>query len=190
MNRTAVKRIWLVRHCKAAGQEPEAPLTADGGRQAEQLAAFFGGRRVDRIVSSPYERAIASIRPYAARNGIAIETDGRLRERVLSTEPLPDWMERLRASFDDMDLRLPGGETSREAMERGYGVIRECWSRPEANTVVVTHGNLMALILKACDKRYGFEEWRKLANPDVYELLKPDGAEEIFIRRLWHGAAG
>ena len=184
-----MKRIWLVRHCKAAGQEPEMPLTDEGVRQAERLADFFSGKKVDRIVSSPFERAVASIRPFADRAGMAIETDGRLRERVLSTEPLPDWMERLKASFDDMDLRLPGGETSREATERGMAVIRECLRRPEKATIVVTHGNLMALILKACDGRYGYEDWRKLANPDVFELLA-DGTNGIGIRRIWNGAAG
>lgn len=185
-----VKRIYLVRHCKAAGQEPEASLTAEGERQAERLADFLAGRKVDRIVSSPFERAVASVRPYADMAGIAIETDERLAERVLSAEPLPDWMERLKASFDDLDAKWPGGESSREAMARGYGVIRECWSRPETNTVVVTHGNLMALILKACHDRYGYEDWSSLTNPDVYELVKADGEGEIMIRRVWNGAAG
>jgi len=180
-----MKRIYLVRHCKAAGQEPEAPLTEEGVTQAERLADFFAGMKVDRIVTSPFERAIATIRPYAARSGIAIETDGRLSERVLSTEPLPDWMEHLKISFTDMDARLPGGESSREAMERGAGVIEECWRRPESNTIVVTHGNLMALILKACDERFGYEAWKSLTNPDVYELRKADGTREISIRRLW-----
>jgi len=184
----SVKRIYLVRHCKAAGQEPEAPLTEEGVKQAERLADFFAEKKVDRIVSSPFERAIASIRPYADKTGLAIATDDRLRERVLSTEPLPDWMERLKATFDDFELRLPGGESSREAMERGCGVIRECWSRPETNTVVVTHGNLMALILKACHDRYGYEDWSSLTNPDVYELVKADGEGEIMIRRVWNGA--
>ena len=184
-----MKRIWLVRHCKAAGQEPEAPLTPEGREQAERLAEFFGGRRVERIVSSPFERAAASIRPFAERAGLPVVTDARLGERVLSTEPLSDWMDRLRESFDDMDLRLPGGETSREAAERGMAVIAECLRRREEATIVVTHGNLMALILKACDGRYGFEDWRKLTNPDVFELLA-DGTGGIGIRRIWNGAAG
>jgi len=38
-----MKRIYLVRHCKAAGQEPEAPLTEEGVTQAERLADFFAG---------------------------------------------------------------------------------------------------------------------------------------------------
>lgn len=185
-----MKRIWLVRHCNAAGQESEAPLTAEGAEQAERLAEFFRERRVERIVSSPFERAVASIRPFAAEAGIAIETDDRLGERVLSPDPLPDWMERLEASFDDPDAKLPGGESSREAMERGMAVIRECRQRPESSIVVVTHGNLMALILKACDDRYGYEDWKKLANPDVYELRWEDGSDGINIRRVWNGAAG
>jgi Fructose-2,6-bisphosphatase len=185
-----MKRIWLVRHCKAAGQAPEAPLTEEGVTQAERLADFFAGMKVDRIVASPFERAVASIRPYAARSGLAIETDGRLSERVLSTEPLPDWMDKLKASFADLDARLAGGESSREAMARGKAVIGECWRRPESNTIVVTHGNLMALILKAYDDRYGYEQWKSLTNPDVYELCGTDEAGEIRIGRLWSGAAG
>lgn len=183
-----MKRIYLVRHCRAAGQEPEAALTAEGERQAELLADFFAETAVDRIVSSPYVRAVASIRPFAQRAGITIETDSRLRERVLSTEELPDWMKKLEKSFADLDAKLPGGESSREAMERGMAVIRECLERPEAAVIVVTHGNLMALILKAFDDRYGYEEWRSLANPDVYVLRVTDGkddAGETIIRRLW-----
>jgi len=181
-----MKRILLVRHCKSAGQEPEAPLTPEGRGQAERLAVFFGGMRVERIVSSPFERAVASIRPFAERAGLAIETDARLAERVLSAEPLPDWMDRLKASFGDVDLRLPGGETSREATERGMAVIGECLRRPEEATIVVTHGNMLALILKACNGRYGYEDWKKLANPDVFELLA-DGTDGIGVRRIWDG---
>jgi len=184
-----VKRIFLVRHCKASGQEPEAPLTAEGLKQAARLAAFFAERAVERIVSSPFRRAVDTIRPFADRSGIAIETDARLSERVLSTEPLPDWMERLKASFDEPDLKLPGGESSREAAERGIAVIEACWRRPESSVVAVTHGNLMALILSACGGRFGYEEWKNLTNPDVYELLKTDEAGEIIIRRVWSGAA-
>ncbi|MEH2169479.1 MAG: hypothetical protein V7K41_23030 [Nostoc sp.] len=32
----------------------------------------------------------------------------------------------------------------------------------------MTHGNLMALILKHFDDRIGYTKWEKLSNPDVY----------------------
>ncbi|HWI60619.1 MAG TPA: hypothetical protein VNT75_02140 [Symbiobacteriaceae bacterium] len=44
--------------------------------------------------------------------------------------------------------------------------------------VIVTHGNLMTLLLKRFDHRFGFAEWRALSNPDVY--LVSD-----CVQRLW-----
>ncbi len=103
----------------------------------------------------------------------------------MSTEALSDWMNDLRKTFVDLDLKLPGGESSREAMARGVAVIEEIVKLPEKNIAVVTHGNLMSLILKHYDRSYGFDEWRQLSNPDVYELVFRNG-EETSINRLWN----
>jgi 2,3-bisphosphoglycerate-dependent phosphoglycerate mutase len=115
---------------------------------------------------------------------LTIHIDDRLCERILSAEDLTDWMEKLSESFVDLDLKLPGGESSREAMTRGITVIEELAERPEMNIAVVTHGNLMSLILKHYDNSYGFDEWRRLTNPDVYELVLSND-EERYIKRLW-----
>lgn len=183
-------RIYLVRHCAALGQEPDAELTDEGRAQAERLADFLSGRPVDAIVSSPFRRAVATIRPLAERLGLEIRVDDRLRERVLSAEPVADWMERLEASFHDLDLRLPGGESSREAMARGVSVIEELIGRPHRAVVVVTHGNLMSLILKRYDASVGFEGWRRLGNPDVYELVASRAGVEAVARLASDGLSG
>lgn len=183
-------RIYLVRHCAALGQEPDAELTDEGRAQAERLADFLSGRPVDAIVSSPFRRAVATIRPLAERLGLEIRVDDRLRERVLSAEPVADWMERLEASFHDLDLRLPGGESSREAMARGVSVIEELIGRPHRAVVVVTHGNLMSLILKRYDASFGFEGWRRLGNPDVYELVASRAGVEAVARLASDGLSG
>jgi 2,3-bisphosphoglycerate-dependent phosphoglycerate mutase len=49
--------LYLVRHCQSSGQAPDAPLTALGRQQAEQLAAWLRPLGVARIVSSTYLRA-------------------------------------------------------------------------------------------------------------------------------------
>ena len=171
--------LYLVRHCSAAGQEPDAPLTDEGERQAEVLASCLadelGGSSAVRIVSSPYARAVGSVRPLAERLGVTITLDDRLRERVLCAAPLPDWRERLRASFDDPDLCLEGGESGREAASRGMAAAADAHSSGGA-AVVVTHGNLLALLLRELDGREGFDTWHGLRNPDVYRVV--DGAVE------------
>ncbi|HEX8616907.1 MAG TPA: histidine phosphatase family protein [Thermoanaerobaculia bacterium] len=177
-----MRTLYVVRHCKAEGQEADAPLTAEGVAQSASLADFLANEKIERILSSPYVRATQSIAPLAQRLGLAIELDSRLVERVLSSAPSADWQERLRASFDDADLSFEGGESSREAMQRIVAVTSELQRHAARRTVLVTHGNLMALLLKYFDDSIGFSEWRALSNPDVYRV---DFIEPVSIRRLW-----
>jgi 2,3-bisphosphoglycerate-dependent phosphoglycerate mutase len=105
---------YIVHHCKAVGQQPEAALTAEGQRQAERLAAL----PIERIIGSPFVRGRQSIAPLAKRLGLPVATDTRLAERLLAACDLPDWLAGLRSSFDDLDLRLARGEFSPVAMQR------------------------------------------------------------------------
>jgi len=176
-----VKTLYIVRHCKAEGQAADAPLTPEGVAQADSLANSLATANIERIVSSPYLRATESIAPLAQRLGLAVELDARLVERALCSDSPPDWQERLRASFSDLDLSFEGGESSRDAMQRAVAVVTDVQRHSARTTVLVTHGNLMTLLLKHFDDSFGFAEWRALLNPDVYRVaLTPP----VSIQRL------
>jgi 2,3-bisphosphoglycerate-dependent phosphoglycerate mutase len=176
--------LLLVRHCQSTGQASDAPLTTLGRQQAERLADVLQPRGVARIVSSPYTRAVQSAQPLARRLGLAIETDERLIERILSSERLDDWRERLRAAWADFDLILPGGESSRAATSRGMAALTDILAAGRHPTVVVSHGNLLALLLHAFDGRPGYATWEALSNPDVFEVAhEPPGS--FTATRTW-----
>ena len=177
------KTLYIVRHCKAAGQQPDAALTAEGHLQAEQLAEQLAAVPIDRIISSPFARATQSIAPLADRLGLPIATDKRLAERVLVAGDLSEWLAALKSGFDDLDRSFPGGESSRAAMERALQVVSEVMALPVNVTVVVTHGNLMTLLLKHFDDRIGFAEWQQLTNPDIFRIAWASGRAEI--TRVW-----
>lgn len=82
--------LVLIRHCETTGQEPDAPLTATGRRQAETLARRLEEVGIERVVSSPFVRAVQSASPLAERLGLPVETDPRLRERTLGSGPVSD----------------------------------------------------------------------------------------------------
>ena len=90
---------------------------------------------------------------------------------LLSPEPLEDWRDRLRAAWDDHDLALPGGESSRAATRRGLAALEEILADDRQPAIVVTHGNLLALLLHAFDGRPGYATWEQLSNPDVFEVV-------------------
>lgn len=45
------KIIYIIRHCEATGQAPDASLTEKGKEQAKKLAVFLSGKKL--IVSFP-----------------------------------------------------------------------------------------------------------------------------------------
>jgi 2,3-bisphosphoglycerate-dependent phosphoglycerate mutase len=177
------KRLFLVRHCESTGQEAPAPLTPVGQAQAVLLADHLATVGVDLLVASPYTRAQQSIAPLAQRLGLAVETEARLAERVLSAAPLAHWRAALRQTFVDLDLVWPSGESSRMAMARGRAVIEALLARPERAVVVVTHGNLMTLLLRSFAPQFGFQTWEGLSNPDVYGIAVHE--ERVEISRTW-----
>lgn len=93
---------------------------------------------------------------------------------------MPDWLDKLQATYIDFELAYPGGESSKEAMKRIIRAVEDAAAGFE-NTLIVTHGNIMSLLLHYYDKRFGFAEWKKLSNPDVF-LLKSGHVERLWER--------
>jgi 2,3-bisphosphoglycerate-dependent phosphoglycerate mutase len=164
-------RVFLLRHCQAEGQAEAAPLTPAGHAQAEVLAGRLAGAGIDRIVASPTLRTRQSVEPLARRLELPVHTDARLAERVLGTD-LPDWRAALRAACLDPELCHPGGESSRAATARGLAALADARRSGARLPLLVTHGNLLALLLHALDGRDSFTTWERLGNPDLF-LVAP-----------------
>lgn len=178
-------KLILVRHSETEGQHEDSPLTKGGIRQAQVLAAFLDkyGYDMDRIITSPYLRAVETIKPFARKKGIQIETDERLEERVLSHDPLDDWEEVLHETFQDPHLKLNGGESSIEAKDRVLSLIDELENQDCGNVLLVTHGNLLALLLQKYNREIGFYDWKRLSRPDVFLVQRQGG--EYTVERIW-----
>ncbi|MXX91876.1 MAG: histidine phosphatase family protein [Chloroflexi bacterium] len=181
-----VHTLLLVRHCAATGQHPDAPLSDAGGQQSQTLASFLSDYPIDHITTSEYLRARQSIEPFASQSNLTINADARLNERTLSAEPLDNWQDVVRNSFDDHDLRAPGGESAREVIARAWTVLDEIFDADHAMPLVVTHGNLLALVLHSLDHTFGFEGWESLSNPDVF-VLDDAGSGQMTFERIWNG---
>lgn len=176
--------IYLIRHCQAVGPpRPESPLTAAGERQAYELATSIEHLGVRRIVSSPYQRAIQTATPLAASLKLSIEEDYRLRERENSFDDQPGWEGRLREMFRKLISERRGREPGADAMARGVAAVNDVIAAGIFPVAIVTHGQLLTLILRHFDGRSGYEEWRAMTNPDVFQLSVDK--DRSVIERIW-----
>jgi len=161
-----VKTIYFVRHCapdKSVHEDRIRPLTGQGKRDAQRLTERFAGVSVDRVVSSPYVRAIDTVKGIADQRGLTVETDADLRERAVGT-----WVEDFdtfaRSQWADLDWKLPGGESLRETMERNVAALNRLLAHPAETTVVGAHGTALSTLIRAFDTDYGYADFRKIQN--------------------------
>lgn len=174
-----IKHLYLIRHCSAEGQDAEASLTKEGRYQAVKLANALDSIPFDKLYSSPFRRAKQSIEPLALALDKSITIDDRLSERILTSEPIDSWLEELEKTFNDTSYKLDGGESSEEAVERGLEALEEIIHHTKEFALMMTHGNLLTLLLRHYESSFGFDTWKSLTNPDIYCLSFEDNSYQF-----------
>ena len=124
-----MKTIYLIRHAKSTGQHPDGVLTDLGKKQAQDMVARLRDLSPDGAISSPYVRAVETIRPYCDSAGLDIQTDTDLAERQL--KPFDLWlsfdelMHHLRLSFENWDYKMEGGESLNGTKGRALHALKK-----------------------------------------------------------------
>lgn len=171
-----MKRLLLVRHCESSGQAADAPLTERGHAQAAALAVALARHPIDRVIASPYRRAVESIAPFARAAGLPVEIDDNLREHRLADPPIEAWRDAVARCFEDEAFRAPGGESGAETLARAWRAVDAARASGARLPVLASHGQILSHLLRAIDGRFGFEEWSRMTNPDVFRIeLRDDG---------------
>ena len=89
-------------------------------------------------------------------------------------------------SFVEPDFCVPGGESGRETLERGWKALDEIMGRGHELPAVASHGQLISLVLHSIDPTFGFRGWESLTNPDVH-LIERDARGRPSFRRIGPG---
>ena len=170
-----VKKIYLIRHAQSRYDpgipEPERPLTAKGQEQAAELAAALAELGIEEIHTSPYQRCLDTIRPFAGRMALGLNEVHDLRERLFTRDQIDDWTAVWTRAWMDFDFSFPDGESSRQAQIRMYEATLSVVTASRARTLAISsHGNTIGLLLHRIDSRFTFEHASSIRNPDVLKL--------------------
>jgi broad specificity phosphatase PhoE len=153
--------LWLVRHAPVE-LDLDRPahtweLTPEGRADAEELALRLPA--VSRVLSSPEAKAVATAEPIARVAGVEVELDERLRE-VRRDANLPDYDAHREAVRRYLAGKpVDGWEPREQVLTRVRAAVVDV-----DNAAVVSHGMALSLLLG-----YGFEQWNRIALPDVIE---------------------
>jgi 2,3-bisphosphoglycerate-dependent phosphoglycerate mutase len=186
----ATTKVYLVRHAHADWAADESrPLSESGGAAAETIAGLLSAIPVAAIYSSPAQRSIQTVELLAERLGLRVDVVPELRERHVPVVPAGDFERIVRETWRVPTYATANAESNALAQTRGLAEVHRFITRHAGQHVVVaTHGNLLALILNGFDPSFGYEFWRELSFPDVYEL-EFESTALIRVRRIWEKAA-
>lgn len=148
---TANGRLLLVRHGHTAGNQTrylgweDEPLDDAGMRQVRQLSAAIAAERIDRIYSSPLQRAVDTAKVLAEARHLEVIPDPGLKEiHFGDCQGVSKTQQTMRLRHDHLTVPIPGGESLhdvyrriepvangyRDAMARGLhlAVVGHYWS--------------------------------------------------------------
>lgn len=181
--------LYLVRHGEsvynAEGRvqgQSDIPLSPLGEEQSEAVAEALARVPVTVIYSSPLLRARQTAERIAARHGLPILFDDRLKElhagifqgklrrelQELFPEEYAAW------SSGDPHYVIPGGQSRQQVRDRGEAVLRDIAVRHTGHTVVVGHGALFRFAMAALLAGNDVLEFPPLANGSI-TILAYDG---------------
>jgi probable phosphoglycerate mutase len=156
--------LLLIRHgeslynieSRIQGQSDVA-LSPLGLRQSDAIANALASAGIDAVFSSPLRRAMQTAAPIADRLELKVQTDERLKELNAGTFQGLLWSE-IEARFpkevglwrgEQPDVAIPGGESRRDLMVRGFAALSAIRETSFRRVAIVAHGGILGAALKA-----------------------------------------
>ena len=122
-------------------------LNETGVRQAELLAQYLGGVKIDAVYSSPLRRALNTAEAIARYHQLEVKITPGLIDcdfgqwQGLRLQEVKDRYQELYAEWANSPhlVKIPDGESLEEVRERALGVVNEVIAKYKGAVVLVSH---------------------------------------------------
>lgn len=158
--------VYFVRHAEPDYRNHDdlsRELTEKGLRDSKLVTRFLSDKGVDIVFSSPYKRAIDTIRDFSETEGLEIHLEDDFRERKVDSCWIEDFTSFCKVQWTDFDFKLSDGETLREVQTRNIAALNRLLRAYRDKTIVVgSHGTALSTIIHFYDKRFGYDDFERI----------------------------
>lgn len=158
--------IYFVRHAApdySVHDDLIRPLNENGIEGSKKIREFLSDKNIDKIYSSPLKRSIDTVKPFACKVGLSIETIDDLRERKISDCWLDDFDGFAEKQWSDFEYKLENGECLREVQQRNINVLSNILENNcDKNIVIATHGTALSTIVNYYNNKFDYNEFYRI----------------------------
>ena len=158
--------LYFVRHAEPDYSNHDdmlRPLTEKGMQDRLLAASFLADKNIKAVYSSPFKRAIDTVRPLADKLQLPVLTDAGFRERRVDSVWIDDFDAFARQQWADFDYRLTDGETLRMVEERNLSAMQRVRkAHPECAVAIGSHGTALGTLIHHFDNSFGYEAFKTI----------------------------
>lgn len=175
-------KVYFVRHAEPNYDNHDdltRELTEQGRKDALLVTEFLKDKEIGTVWSSPYHRAIDTVKDFADKEGLSIDTDHDFRERKVGDGWLEDFDSFAEKQWADFDFALEHGENLKtvqkrnlEALKRVFARVKDSLEAAGKNIAIGTHGTALSTIVNYFDPTFGYGDFQRIVDlmPWIVEL--------------------
>lgn len=154
--------VYMVRNAELEDmQELSSDLTEHGKVEASKIASFFEGKKVDACFLSTEKSATETLRFLTADVKVKTYVTEEFNERKIGPR-VANLTSFTKRQWNEIDYKLPGGETLDEACDRIIDGLAMVVTEHEGETCVIgTHSMAMGVVIRFFDETFALEEYER-----------------------------
>lgn len=161
--------IYFVRHAEPNYKNHDdftRELSARGMEDRKLVTAFLADKAIDAVLSSPFKRAVDTVKDFADTYGYEVINVEDFRERRVDSCWIEDFNSFAKKQWEDFDYKLSDGECLREVQQRNIVALQQVLKQyVNQNVVIGSHGTALSTIINYYQPSFhyaSFEEIRKI----------------------------
>lgn len=172
--------VFFVRHAEPNYDNHDdmlRELSPKGLADRSKVTDFLFSKDIDVVLSSPFKRAVDTVKDFADSKGLSIEIVDDFRERRVDSVWIEDFSAFSRRQWDDFSYKLSDGECLKEVQERNISALNEVLSRYSGKNIVIgSHGTALSTMINYYDPSFGFADFDKIrfVMPWIVEFVFDD----------------
>lgn len=180
--------VYFVRHAEPNYNNHDdslRELSAKGLKDRKLVTAFLADKGIDIALSSPYKRAIDTIRDFTDLFGLPIEIIDEFRERKADSEWIEDFVSFSQRQWNDFSYKLSDGECLQEVQDRNVSALKSVLRKYQGKNIIIgSHGTALSTIINFYDNTFGYEDFERIKSkmPWIVEFEFDENAKLLAIR--------
>lgn len=169
--------VYYVRHAESNYENRDdrmRELTEKGLRDCKKVTEFLRDKEITVTVSSPFKRAIDTIKDFAESAGAEIEVIEDFRERKIDSVWIEDFNAFTCKQWSDFSFKLSDGESLKEVQERNIKALQKLIEKHNGRNIVLGgHGTALCTVLNFYDFSFGYPDFveMKAKMPYIVEFV-------------------